>query len=77
MYPHNFNIIFMWNPITSDLLREWFLTAISEGIASDDQKSLHSKLPHPLHLCRNGTEYLILLQTPCRVQLRSCGCALG
>lgn len=43
MYPHNFNIVYMWGPVTSDLLREWFLTALNEGVASDDQKSLHSE----------------------------------
>ena len=41
MYPHNFNIISAWGQLTSDLLREWFLTALSEGVASDDQKTLH------------------------------------
>jgi len=41
MYPHNFNIIYTWDMVASDLFREWFLTAVSEGVASDDQKSLH------------------------------------
>lgn len=41
MYPHNFNIAYIWSLETSELLRDWLLLTMSAGIASDDQKSLH------------------------------------
>ena len=41
MYPHNFNIMFQWSEQTSALMREWFLVTMRNGVASDDQKTLH------------------------------------
>ena len=41
MYPHNFNLIFMWREETSALLRDWLMLQLRQGVASDDQKTLH------------------------------------
>ena len=41
MYPHNFNILFMWGEETSALLRDWLLLQLRQGVSSDDQKTLH------------------------------------
>ena len=41
MYPHNFNIVYRWSPLTASLLRDWLLLQVRDGVASDDQKTLH------------------------------------
>ena len=41
MYPHSGNIVFRWREETSALLRDWFMLQLRQGVASDDEKSLH------------------------------------
>ena len=41
MYPHNWNILYLWSERTSSLLRDWLLLQMREGVAADDQKTLH------------------------------------
>ena len=41
MYPHNFNIVYIWSEASSALMREWFLANMRNGVAADDQKTLH------------------------------------
>lgn len=39
-YPHNFNVLYIWNERTSSLFRDWLMLQISRGIGTDDQKTL-------------------------------------
>ena len=57
MYPHNFNIAYMWSRTTSDLLRDWFLLTMRYGVASDDQKSLHMAELRQLYHTRHRHEW--------------------
>ena len=40
-YPHNWNIMYVWNARTSTLLRDWLLLQLRRGITTDDQATLH------------------------------------
>ena len=42
MYPHNWNIVYLWTPRTSALLRDWLLLQMRRGITTDDQATLHA-----------------------------------
>lgn len=41
LYPHNWNIVYRWTPQTSSLLRDWLLLQLRQGVATDDQSTLH------------------------------------
>ena len=40
LWPHNFNMVYRWNRVTSSLMRDWFLLQLQRGVATDDQKTL-------------------------------------
>lgn len=42
MYPHNWNILYLWSPRTSALMRDWLLLQMRRGITTDDQATLHA-----------------------------------
>ena len=40
LWPHNFNMIYAWNPRTSNLMRDWFMLQLRRGVGTDDQRTL-------------------------------------
>ena len=41
MYPHNWNLAFRSDAMVVGLMREWFSLQVQQGVASDDQSTLH------------------------------------
>ena len=41
MYPHNWNLEFRSDAMVVGLMREWFSLQVQQGVASDDQSTLH------------------------------------
>ena len=41
VYPHNFNIAYLWSRATSELMRDWLLLTMRQGVQTDDQSTLH------------------------------------
>lgn len=42
IYPHNWNIMFLWTVRTANLMRDWFLLQLRRGISTDDQATLYA-----------------------------------
>ena len=60
-YPHNWNILYAWNPRTSAMMRDWFMLQLRRGITTDDQSTLFAAeqrgRTHGLRLGQMPTPY--------------------
>ncbi|KAL3933845.1 MAG: hypothetical protein SGPRY_000108 [Prymnesium sp.] len=62
LYPHNWNLAYRWGPRTANLMRDWLTLQIRQGVASDDQSTLHMALMR--FLKQSGVQLKVGVVTP-------------